>query len=60
MKSLPPTTSHVVLWLLSTSTVNLLDASSIRLAPTVPVPHISYSFRYLSNQKVVKKLSVTT
>ena len=60
MKSLPNTTSDVPLLLLSTSTVNLLGASSIRLTLTVPVPHIPCSFRYLINQRVVKKLSVTT
>ena len=60
MKSLPTTTSDVPLWLLSTSTVDLLGASSIRLALTVPVPNVSFSFRYLSNEELVKKLSVAT
>ena len=60
MKSLPTTTSDVPLWLLFTSTVDLLGASSIRLALTLPVLHVSFSFRYLSNEELVKKLSVTS
>ena len=59
LKSLPTTTSDVPLWLLFTSTVNLLSASSIRLVLTALVPHISFSFRYLSNGGLVKKWSVT-
>ena len=60
MESLPTTTSDVPLWRLSTTTVNLPDTSPIRLALTVPIPHIYFSFRYLSNEGLVKKLSVTT
>ena len=54
MKSLLTTVSYVPLYL--TSTINLLGTSSIRLALTDPVSHISFSFWYLSNERLVKKL----